>query len=234
MRLNLFISRSGFASRRKADYLITSGKVKVNGLEVREPWYRVNKKDKVEVEGRLLEQEKFIYIAWYKPKGVVTTLKDRFAKNNVRNYFPYHKFGRVFPVGRLDKDSEGLLLLTNDGRFCFQLTHPKFKIEKEYMVTGKGRVSNLILEMVQKGIKDGKDLLHVDKVDILKINDTTTLRVLIHEGRKRHLRRLFSHLGFKVLSLKRIRIANICLSGLKPGEYRILSYEDIKGTLGIK
>ncbi|MCM8824161.1 MAG: rRNA pseudouridine synthase [Candidatus Omnitrophica bacterium] len=231
----MFISRSGFTSRRKADYLITSGKVKVNNLEVREPWYKVSEKDKVEVEGKLLKQEKFIYIVWYKPKGVVTTLKDRFAKNNVRNYFPYHKFGRVFPVGRLDKDSEGLLLLTNDGRFSFQLTHPRFKIEKEYIVTVKGRVSNSILEIIKKGVKEGKDFLHVDKAEIFKIiNDTTTLRVLIHEGKKRHLRRLFSHLGFKVLSLKRIRIANFCLSGLKPGEYRILSYEEIKRNLGIK
>ncbi|MFH1767818.1 MAG: S4 domain-containing protein, partial [Candidatus Omnitrophota bacterium] len=123
MRLNLFISRSGFASRRKADEMIKKGKVQVNGSEINQPWYNVASGDKVTVQGEVIKEKKYVYLVFYKPKGVTATLKDRFASRSLADYIP-DRFKGVFPVGRLDKNSEGLLILTNDGRLSFNLSHP--------------------------------------------------------------------------------------------------------------
>ena len=158
MRLNLFIAKSGYASRRKADCLIKGGKVKVNNQETLKPFLQVSNKDKVEVEGKVLRPKEHIYILFNKPKGVTTTLSDKFALKKVIDFFP-RKFKGIYPVGRLDKQSCGLLILTNDGDFCYRLTHPKFSIEKEYLVELKGQISSNDCQRAKKGLNlDGEHL----------------------------------------------------------------------------
>ena len=130
MRLNLFIAKTGVASRRGADLLIKSGKVIVNGKKTQEPYLQVDKCDNVKVNGKAVTINEYVYFIFNKPCGVITTLRDRFADKKVIDFFP-KEFKRIYPVGRLDKNSQGLIILTNDGDFCYRVTHPKFNLEKE-------------------------------------------------------------------------------------------------------
>ena len=222
MRLNRYIASSGYSSRRKADILIREGKVIVNGQIIREPWYRVNPGDSVIVKGRRIELSKYTYIVLNKPKGFIVTRKDKFAKNTIYRLLP-KEFRNLFPVGRLDKNSRGLLLLTNDGEFCYKYTHPKFEVEKEYLLLVKGLFSKENINKACQGIKEGKDLLKVKNITIQKVYpDKTELAVVVTEGKKRHLRRLFSSLGFRVLDLKRIRMGKFSLGNLKEGYFRVI------------
>ncbi len=234
MRLNVFLPRSGVCSRRKADVLIKQGKVKINGEVVKQPWFDVAGDDAVEIGGSRLKTNIPVYIIFYKPKGVITTLKDKFASQTVDDYIPA-KFKGVFPVGRLDKDSEGLLILTNDGNLGFSLTHPKFGIEKEYSLKVEPKVLPDDLRRARRGLNDKGDFLKVEKAFIdSTYNNKTVLRVVVCEGKKRHLRRLFNGLGFKVTVLKRIRIAGLRLENLKPGELKIVRRSKFIAMLGIK
>ena len=226
MRLNVFIAHCGFSSRRSADELIKKGQVKVNGRVIKEPWFKVKEKDKVLVKGNWIRPKNFVYLAFYKPRGVVTTLKDKFASKTVNDYLSPSLKG-VYPVGRLDKYSEGLLLLTNDGDFCYRLTHPKFRVEKEYFLELKGKVIPSDLKKALKGVYDEGEFLKVDKIMVdERSRDRTRLRVIIREGKKRELRRIFRKLGFGIALLKRIRIANIRIGRLKPGELKVINKEN--------
>ncbi len=233
IRLNKFIAKSGFCSRRKADILIENGKVKVNGKIITQPYFRIKDNDVVEVEGRPIKPREFIYLIFNKPAGVVTTLSDRYAKRKIIDYFP-SEFKGIFPVGRLDKDSEGLIILTNDGELCYRLTHPKFMIEKEYIVWVEGYFQEKFIKVAKKGVRFLKDVLKVKEIFIEKRTySKTKLKVIVCEGKKRHLRRLFLALGFKVIRLKRVRIGRLRLGNLKKGAYRILDKEKIyELTLG--
>ena len=223
MRLNIFIAHCGFSSRRGADEFIKKGWVKVNGQVISQPWFKVKSSDKVTVKGNLIKLKDFVYLAFYKPKGVVTTLKDKFASRTVNDYLSPSLKG-VYPVGRLDKYSEGLLLLTNDGDFCYRLTHPKFRVEKEYLLELKGKVLPSDLKMALKGVYDEGEFLKVDKIMVDGRNkDRTRLRVIIREGKKRELRRIFRSLGFGITLLKRVRIADIRIGRLKPGELKVIN-----------
>ncbi len=220
MRLNLFISKTGYASRRKAGQLIEEGKVKVNDFKVCEPFFQVKEKDKIKVSGKLLEARKHIYILFNKPKGVTTTVCDRFAKQKVLDFIP-KKFNGIYPVGRLDKESCGLLILTNDGDLCYKLTHPKFSIEKEYLLKLAGNLTSYECRKAKKGVKSEGEHLKVDYIKILyRENDKSLCSVVICEGKKRQLRRLFKALGFIVKEIKRVRIGKLALGSLKSGEYR--------------
>ena len=227
MRLNLFIAKSGYASRRKADCLIKEGKVRVNNQEAVKPFLQVNSKDKVEVEGRVLRPKEHIYILFNKPKGVTTTLSDKFAFKKVIDFFPKKFFAPggkgIYPVGRLDRQSCGLLILTNDGDFCYRLTHPKFSIEKEYLVELKGRVSFLDCQRAKNGLNLDGEHLKVKSIRVSSSQENKTLcQVVISEGKKRHLRRLFKALGFLVKELKRVRVGRLALGSLRTGEYRLI------------
>ncbi len=233
MRLNTFIARSGVCSRRKADCLIKEGKVRVNNKIIREPWYNVKSNDRVEIDNSLITPKNFVYMIFYKPKGVITTLKDRFASRTIRDYLPSYLKG-IYPVGRLDKNSQGLLILTNDGNLCYRISHPRFRVEKEYEVEVKGNVSLNDIKQAKEGFLESNELLKVDRISIEKRNkDTTRLRVVTHQGKKRQIRRIFMHLGFKVIYLKRIRVANLLLGNLKPGEFRILKKEEVAKKVGV-
>jgi len=222
MRLNLSIAKSGYSSRRKADRLIKEGKVKVNEKEVFQPFLQVSNKDKVEVEGKALKLKGHIYILFNKPKGVTTTLSDKFALKKVIDFFP-GKLKGIYPVGRLDRQSCGLLILTNDGDFCYRLTHPKFSIEKEYIVELKGKMSPGDCQRAKNGLNLEGEHLKVKSIRVLSSRENRTLcTVVISEGKKRHLRRLFKGLGFLVRELKRIRIGRLVLGSLKTGKYRLM------------
>lgn len=222
MRLNVFIAKSGYTSRRKADLLIKEAKVKVNGKVEKEPFFDVKNTDKVEVNGQPVALKDFVYIILHKPKGMTSTVKDKHASKTVLDCLP-RKLRGVYPVGRLDKNSTGLIVLTNDGDLCFKATHPKFSIEKEYLVKVKGALTAKDIRKAYQGIKDEGDLLRVKRIDVLrKENDSTLCRVIACEGKKRHIRRIFRQLGFSVFSLKRVRIGKLTLGGLGEGRFKLL------------
>lgn len=237
MRLNLFIAKSGYASRRKADCLIKEGKVRVNNEEALKPFLQVGNKDKVEVEGKTLRLKEHIYILFNKPKGVTTTLSDKFAFEKVIDFFPKKFFARsesafggkgIYPVGRLDRQSCGLLILTNDGDFCYRLTHPKFSIEKEYLVELKGQISPHDCQRAKNGLNLDGEHLKVKSIRVLSSRENRALcKVVISEGKKRHLRRLFTALGFPVGELKRVRVGGLVLGSLKTGKYRLMEGKKI-------
>jgi len=231
MRLNLFISRSGAASRRKADVLIQEGKVSINEKIVRQPYYRVAPSDNVFLEGKPLRPLVKSYYILNKPFGVTTTMADPFAERKISEYFP-KGVGGLYPAGRLDRDSSGLIIVTNDGDFCYTLTHPKFEIEKEYVVKLAGFFTMRDAQRALKGVRDQDDLLKVKAVDILtRGREITRVKVLITEGKKRHLRRLFTRLGFEVAELVRVRIGRLLLKDLPSGEYRLMSGKLLSGLV---
>ncbi len=237
MRLSLFIAKSGYASRRKADCLIKEGKVKVDGKKVVKPFLQVSNKNEVKVGGKALRLKEHIYILFNKPKGVTTTLSDKFALKKVIDFFPKKfftgsesAFGRegIYPVGRLDKQSCGLLILTNDGDFCYRLTHPKFSIEKEYLLELKGQLSFSDCQRAKNGLNLDGEFLKVKSIrELSSQNNKTLCKVVISEGKKRHLRRLFKALGFPVRELKRIRVGSLALGSLKTGKYKLIEGKKI-------
>ncbi|MEO0292817.1 MAG: pseudouridine synthase [candidate division WOR-3 bacterium] len=213
------------SSRRKAAELIKKGLVKVNGKTIYEPFYNVQEnKDVVEVKGKEVKlPEEFTYIILYKPKGVITTVSDELGRKTVMDLISIKKRG-LFPIGRLDANSEGLLIITNDGILANRLTHPSFQIEKEYEVI----LSNEIREDIKKleeGIRVGKDFLKVSK---LAIKSKKSIFVVLKEGKNREIRRMLGALGYGIEKLKRIRIGSLKLSGLSPGEWRELKEEEIR------
>lgn len=233
MRLNSYIAYSGVCSRRKADVLIQAGKVKVGGVVVTELGRQVRGDESVCVEDRIISPLQKIYIILHKPKGVTTTREDRFAAKKVTDIIPL-QFRQLFPVGRLDRDSEGLLIITNDGSLCHQVTHPRFGIAKEYRITIQGVFKKGDAARARQGVRCGADFLKVERIRVDAVSDTTTvLQVVVREGKKRHLRRLLARMGYSVISLVRIRIGSLALGTLRPGEYRQLKREAIYDALGI-
>jgi 23S rRNA pseudouridine2605 synthase len=226
-KLNVFIAKAGVCSRRKADLLIKEGKVKMNGRVIVEPWTEVSASDFVAVSGKSLRAESQIYLIVNKPRGVTVTLEDKYAKRKINDHIP-NRYGRVFPVGRLDKDTSGLIIMTNDGDLCHKLTHPSFEIEKEYVVTVEGMIKPQSMDTMKTGIEDEGDILKVKSVSMLRRDPKkTVLKIIISEGKKRHIRRLLKHLGAKVMNLKRVRIGNLELGALKEGKFRVVDKREM-------
>lgn len=233
VKLNVYIARSGRCSRRKADALIKEGEVTVNGGIILHPWYNIKEGDRVEVRGKVLAAEDHAYIIFNKPYGVTSTVEDRFASRKVVDVVPKN-MGRLYPVGRLDRMSRGLIILTNDGELCQKLTHPKFEIEKEYLVTIRGPAPDSLPAKLVNGAEDGGDFLSVKSADIaVNGGKRSVIRAIVCEGKKRHIRRLFLKLGLNVLDLKRVRIGNLLLGDMREGSFKILSRDYIYSkTLG--
>lgn len=230
-RLQKVIAYAGVASRRKAEQLIQEGKVKVNGKVVRELGTKVSNSDTIEVEGVKLEKEDKVYFLLYKPRGYISAVTDDKGRKTVTDIFKKRVHQRIFPVGRLDYDTTGLLLLTNDGEFSYQLTHPKFKIDKTYIARVKGVPTIEGLKKLQRGIKleDGKTA--PAKVSMTSFDEKAgkaICEITIHEGRNRQVRRMFEAIGTPVVKLKRERFAFLDLTGLNPGEYRELTKHEVK------
>lgn len=226
MQLNRYLAASGITSRRKAETLISSGKITVNNQVILSPGFLLGPCDKVRLGKKIIKPEPPIYILLNKPKGVTSTCYDKFAKNTVISLVKI-KIGekRIYPVGRLDKDSTGLIILTNNGDFCYKITHPKFNVEKDYLIELNRPLSKPDIKSALEGVIDQTDKLKIKKIKFLKKN---TLTVTINEGKKRHLRRLFAKLGYQVESLKRVKIGNFHLGSLKEGEFKVFNHSQIK------
>jgi len=229
IRLNKYLALAGIASRREADRMISEGRVSVNGETVEMLGIQVDgEKDKVEVDGKSVKPVKSgVYLMLNKPPGYLVTVKDPFQRPTIMDLLPSMK-NRIFPVGRLDFDSEGLVLLTNDGDLANRLMHPSYQVIKEYRVRVKPKPDRSTLATLEKGISlDGKKTAPAKfRILTTTVKDTLVLAKL-HEGRKRELRRMFEYMGFRVLALKRVKLGNLHLGPLKKGKWRHLTREEV-------
>jgi pseudouridine synthase len=226
MRINKYIADAGLASRRAADKLIEEGKVKVNG-KIASAGQDVGERDAVTVDGVKVEpSQKNVYIMLNKPKGCVATVKDDRGRKTVMDYIKTRE--RIFPVGRLDYDTEGLLLLTNDGELTYKLTHPSQEVPKTYVVKVEGDVAENDLALLRKGVVLDGIKTHPAKIKFIeKEGGLTRFEITIFEGRNRQVRRMFEIVGKEVSFLKRVAVGELRLGGLGRGEYRYLSEDEI-------
>ena len=229
-RLQKAIAASGYTSRRKAEDLIRAGRVKVNGEVVNEMGFKVKHGDLIEVDGKVLTGENKVYYVFYKPQGCICTLSDELNRKTVIDYFQDVE-ERIYPVGRLDYDTTGLLLMSNDGEFANLMMHPSSHLEKVYEVSVSGLVTGQTLNALEKGIYlegvktlpckikvTGKDTEH----------KTTMLMIKLVEGKNRQVKKMFESYGHQVKRLHRIQVGTINLKGLRPGEYRRLKPQEVK------
>lgn len=230
MRLQKYMALCGVASRRKSEELIRKGLVKVNGIIIKELGYKINvKKDKVEFNDKVIRpEEKKVYIMLNKPEGYVTSLKDPHNEKIVSDLI-YDIEERIFPVGRLDAETTGLLLMTNDGDFAYKLTHPKYIIYKTYIALVEGIPNSKKLNKFRKGLRiEGKETAKA-YIKILKtFNNKALLEIAIYEGRNRQVRKMCEYIRHPVISLKRIAIGDLIMKNLEIGEYRHLTEDEIK------
>lgn len=233
IRLNRFIANAGVCSRREADNLIASGKIKVNGKVVTEMGYKVKKADLVEYQGKKLKSETHQYILLNKPRGFVTTTKDPHAKHTVMELVSKACDERIYPVGRLDKETTGLLLFTNDGETAKKLTHPSHKVRKIYQVHLDKPITREDFEKVLDGIELDDGPAPVNELAILG-EDSRDLGIEIHIGRNRIVRRIFEHLGYEVKKLDRVMFANLTKKNLPRGKFRHLNPKEVMALKGIK
>jgi pseudouridine synthase len=230
IRLNKFLSTAGVSSRREADRLIEQGRVKVNGKIVQILGSKVDEnKDRIEVDGKTIEvTQKKVYILLNKPPKFLVTLKDPFQRPTIKDLLPKLNT-RLFPVGRLDFDSEGLLLMTNDGELANRLIHPRYEIKKKYLVKIKGHPEKVHISRLERGIPiDGKKTAP-SKIFLVSSSPKRSLyEVELHEGRKREIRRMFEAIGFHVLLLRRINFAGLTMDGLNLGTWRYLTDKEVQ------
>ncbi len=228
-RLQKYLSSCGVASRRKSEALILEGRVKVNGTAVKELGFKVNPKDSVMVDDSLVLKDEKLYFLLYKPEKTICSLKDEKGRKTVIDLIDTKE--RIFPVGRLDYDTSGILLLTNDGELTQALTHPKGSIEKTYVAKVDGIVTSKEIKELESGIildgvKTKKAHARINKID--KKNNKSYVELTITEGRNHQVKNMFMYFNHKVLKLKRVSYSFLDLSGLRKGEYRTLSIKEVK------
>ena len=216
-RLNKYIASTGLCSRRKADELIEDGKVCVNGKIISELGFYVREKDKVTVDGKIVRPQKLEYYRFYKPAGYITTLEDEKGRKTIYDIIP-QELRHLKPVGRLDKDSTGLLILTNDGELINQMTHPSIKLPKVYMVT----INEIITDTNEK------KMAYAETLPIEVTNKSSIVQVVLYQGLNRQIRKMFARLGFEVIVLKRIQHAIITIEGLKKGQVKEIKPKQVK------
>lgn len=230
IRLNSYIAKCGIASRRKADELIKKGVVFINSKKVVDLGQKVKPSDNVSVNGKIIKPtEDKLYILLNKPVGVISSSKDEHERITVMDIIG-DMGTKLHTVGRLDYDTEGLIILTNDGELTYKLTHPKYHVDKTYVVKVKGILNNDDLKVLRTGIViDDNYKTSPAKVKILKTNKVTSVaEITIHEGKNRQIRKMFSKIGHEVIALKRTQIGHIAIGNLKVGKWRNLSKNDIE------
>lgn len=233
-RLQKVIAHSGYTSRRKAEQLIVDGRVKVNGKVITELGVKVGPNDKIEVDGIPLEKEEKKYILLYKPRGVISSVKDDRGRKVVTDLIGDEIEVRLFPVGRLDYDTSGLLLLTNDGDFAQKIIHPKYKIDKVYIAKVNGILSREELKQLKFGVVHNGEKLRCVNARVIKTDRSkrkSIVELILHQGKNRQVRRMFESLGYRVEKLKRERFGPITLGNLNAGEYRELTPYEVKQLL---
>ncbi|WP_174613642.1 pseudouridine synthase [Virgibacillus ihumii] len=229
-RLQKVIAQSGVTSRRKAEKLIADGKVKVNNKVVTELGSKVSGNDEIEVNGIKLEKEAPVYYMLYKPRGVISSLSDDKGRKVVTDFLGEVP-ERIYPIGRLDYDTSGILLLTNDGEFANLLMHPSHGVEKVYVCKVKGIPDKKDLNRLRTGVKSNNELLKAVGYKIMRVDrakNTMILEITLNEGKNRHIRRMMEEIGFPVSKLKRERYGLLTLDGMQPGDYRMLNPKEVK------
>lgn len=229
MRLQKYLAMANVASRRASEVIITDGRVKVNGTVVTELGTKVDENDIIELDGeRVSLAKKKYYIMLNKPIGYVTTASDEFGRKTVLDLISDIN-DRLYPIGRLDKETEGLLLLTNDGDFAYEVAHPKHNVEKVYHAFVKGVPGKRELTMLEKGVIIDGVRTKSAKVDVLEIgNNSSVVEIRIHEGRNRQVRKMLEAVNHRVIGLKRVSVGKITLGNLPIGKWRHLTEAEIK------
>ncbi len=233
VRLQKYLAEAGVASRRASERIIVEGRVSVNGKTVTELGTKVNPlHDKVAVDGRVIRAKKKLYIAINKPPGVVCTKAADEDRTKINELLP-REWADLVTVGRLDCDSEGLLFLTNDGKFCLKLTHPRYGVRKIYIVQVEGRIEPETMKKFTVGIMHDGEKLRADRAMILKSSKSaSTVQLELSEGKNREIRRLFESQNIRVLRLQRTQIGRIKIGELPEGKWRALTEPEIKSLLG--
>lgn len=230
MRINKYIASCGVCSRRKAEEFVLQGKVKVNGKVIANLATDIDEtNDTVIVDGqKITPVSRFIYIMMYKPKGCVCTLKDEKGRKTVLDYLGDFEGKRIFPVGRLDYDTEGLLLLTNDGDFSNRLMQPSSEIPKTYIAKVEGEIPESDLARLRKGVTIDGVKLNRCKIKVLGVeNNVSRLEITIYEGKNREIHKMFETIGKEIIFLKRVKIGDLKLGGLARGSYRYLTDKEL-------
>lgn len=234
-RLQKVIAQAGIASRRKAEELITEGKVKVNGIVVTELGTKVSDKDRIEVNNEIIEKEKKEYYLLNKPRGVVTTTQDDKNRKTVVDLIPTS--ARIYPVGRLDYDTTGVLLLTNDGEFANILMHPTSNVDKVYMAKLEGIIKGEQINKLKDGVELDGEIVKPSRVKLKKVDpksNSCMVQITIHEGKNHQVKRMFESVGFPVAKLKREKEAFFDLKDLQSGEFRKLTPKEVAKVYGLK
>lgn len=227
-RLNKYIASTGLCSRRKADELIESGRVRVNDTVIKEMGFAVGIKDRVYVDNKLIKPDNLTYIRYYKPAGYITTMDDEKGRKTIYDILPV-EVHNLKPVGRLDKDSTGLLILTNDGELINELTHPSIEIPKIYRVCAEGKMNLNDLTLMEKGLEIEKGQTAYAQAAIIEMEGkNTVLQIMLTQGLNRQIRKMLDYLGHPVISLKRISHGPIDIAGLKKGQFKYLKPKQIK------
>lgn len=230
MRLNKFLAHAGVCSRREADRMIVDGLVRVNGRIVQELGLKIDgSRDRVVADGRTVqaESEGPVFVLLYKPAGPVVSVKDPFGRPTVMDLLP-KLAARVYPVGRLDAETDGVLLLTNDGETAHRLTHPRYGVPKVYEALVEGQAAEEDLDKVRRGLfLEGRRTAPARVRVLRRGSDWTLVGLEIHEGRKREIRKLLEAVGHRVTKLRRVAFAGLTLEGLKPGQWRLLKNREI-------
>lgn len=227
VRLNKFIAASGICSRREADDLIKAGLVSVNGKIITDLGVKVNPKDTVRYNGEKIKSERLVYVLLNKPKDFITTVKDPNATRTVLDLTRNACRERIYPVGRLDKNTTGVLLLTNDGKLTKTLTHPSYKKAKIYQVTLDKSLAKHHFNQILNGIELEDGLIKVDALSYTDVSDKKKIGIEIHSGRNRIVRRIFEHFGYRIRKLDRVYFAGLTKKGLTRGKWRFLSEREI-------
>ena len=226
-RLQQILAAAGFGSRRACEQLIIDGRVEVDGQVARLGDRADPRTQVIRVDGEALPKMKPVYLAVNKPKGYLCTSRDQQGRRRVIDLVP-QTFGRVFPIGRLDQESEGLIILTNDGALCERLAHPRFEVAKKYQVQVAGLVETELVDQLKKGIHVAEGVVQADEVKILSPHKKSSiLEIALREGKNREIRRMLARVGHKVLHLKRVAVGPVKLGKLLAGDYRPLTNEEI-------
>ena len=228
-RIQKVIANSGYCSRRKAEELIKQGKVTLNGEKVIELGVKASSKDEILVEGNAISKQEKEYYIFNKPRGVICSTKDDKGRKTVLDFFNENK--NIYPIGRLDYDTTGLLLLTNDGEFANLMMHPKSNIQKLYIAKLKGIITGKDIQTLKKGIIIDQKKCVPDRVKLKKVNkasNTCIVEIIIHDGKNHEVKKMFESVGYETLKLKREMYGFLTLVGLAPSKYRKLTSKEVK------
>jgi len=232
IKLNKFVSEAGVCARRKATDLIKNGKIRINNAIIKDPSYEVKLEDKVSFNNILIKKEKRVYILLNKPKSCISTVSDDCNRKTVLDCILKKPVKHLYPVGRLDYNTTGLLLLTNDGDFSQKMAHPKYKVKKVYQATLDMPITERSIEKLRKGVVLDRAVVSVDSIHTMPFSKKV-VKIALHSGKYRVIHRLLKMCGYRVRALDRVRYASFSKQGLKPGSWRLLDEKDINKALKI-